>query len=106
MIDNVLLMGIGAYSTVFLSIAFFSSVLAYIFRELSLKKIYLNNIDMVLLRTRAIGTGASSNFNLNCNLARFGVHMVKLSHEKMLILRCIPPPPQKKNTTKPPPEKD
>ena len=33
--------------------------------------------------------GASSNINLNCNLARFGVYMVKLCHEKMLILRCI-----------------
>ena len=43
-----------------------------------------------------VGTGASSNFNLNCNLACFGVYMVKLCHEKMLILRCILPPPQKK----------
>ena len=45
--------------------------------------------------------GASSNFNLNCNLARFGVYIVKLCHEKMLILRCVLPQknlnhPQKK----------
>ena len=30
-------------------------------------------------------------------------YMVKLCHEKMLILRCILPPPKKK--TEPPPEK-
>ena len=57
------------------------------------KKIYkyLNNIDMILLRTIAIGTGYSSNIILNCNLVRLGVYMVKLCHEKMLILRCILP---------------
>ena len=65
---------------------------------------------MVLLRTLAIGTGASSNFPLNCNLARFGVYMAKLCHKKMLILRCIlpqkaeSPPPKKINP--PPPEKN
>ena len=37
----------------------------------------------------SIGTEASSNSILNCNLVRFGVYMVKLCHEKMLILRCI-----------------
>ena len=46
---------------------------------------------MVLLRT-AIGTGASWNTILNYNLVRFGVCMIKLCHERMLILRCILPP--------------
>ena len=46
--------------------------------------------------------GASSHFNLNSNLAHFGVYMVKLCHEKMLIFKMYPP--HKK--TKPPPEKD
>ena len=60
-------------------------VLERIFRELSLKKIYinLNNIDMLLLRT--IATGSSSNNILNFKLVRLGVYMVKLCHEKMLI---------------------
>ena len=40
--------------------------------------------------------GYSSNIILNCNLVRLGVYMVKLCHEKMLILRCISP---KKNRT-------
>ena len=56
---------------------------------------------MVLLLL-STGTGASSNFILNCNLVRFGVYMVKLCHEKMLILKCILAPPK----NKPPPEKD
>ena len=51
---------------------------------------------MVLLRTSYI-YGASSNFILNCNLVRFGVFIVKVCHEKMLILRCILPPPKKMN---------
>ena len=34
-------------------------------------------------------TGSSSNIILNCNSVRLGVYMVKLCHEKMLILRCI-----------------
>ena len=55
---------------------------------------------MVLLRT-SYRHGASSNFILNCNLVGFGVYMVKLCHEKMLILRCILPP-----QNKPSPEKD
>ena len=49
-------------------------VLAYIFCELSLKKIYntyLNHIDMVLLCIIAIGTGAFSNFILNCIFSVF-----------------------------------
>ena len=51
---------------------------------------------MVLLRTIAIGAGASSNTILNYNLVRFGVCLIKLRHERMLILRCISPPPKKK----------
>ena len=53
---------------------------------------YLNNIDMVLLRTIAICTGTSSNTILDYNLVRFGVCMIKLRHESMLILICILPP--------------
>ena len=34
---------------------------------------YLNNIDMILLRTSYIGTGSSSNIILNCKLVRLGV---------------------------------
>ena len=33
--------------------------------------------------------GASSNTILDYNLVRFGVCMIKLPHERMLILRCI-----------------
>ena len=58
---------------------------------------YLNNIDMVLLRTIAICTGTSSNTILDYNLVRFRVSMIKLRHERMLILRCILPPPKKMN---------
>ena len=65
----------------------------HIFRELSLKKIYinLNNINMFLLRT-SYSTGSSSNNILNFKLVCLGVYMVKRCHEKMLILRCILPP--------------
>ena len=42
---------------------------------------------MVLLRTIAVCTGTSSNTILDYNLVRFGVCMIKLHHEKMLILR-------------------
>ena len=56
---------------------------------------YLNNIDMVLLRTSYM-YGASSITILNYNLVRFGVCMIKLRHERMLILRCMLPPPKKK----------
>ena len=52
---------------------------------------YLNNIDIVLLRTSYM-YGASSNTILDYNLVRFGVCMIKLRHERMLILRCILPP--------------
>ena len=45
---------------------------------------------------------SSSNNILNSKLVRLGVYMVKLCHEKMLILRCILPPPPK---IEPPPEK-
>ena len=51
---------------------------------------------MLLLRTIAIVTGSSSNNILNFKLVRLGVHMVKLCHEKMRILRSILPPPPKK----------
>ena len=54
---------------------------------------------MVLLRTSYICTGTSSNTILDYNLVRFGVCMIKLRHERMLILRCILPPPQKKRIT-------
>ena len=54
---------------------------------------------MVLLRTRC--TGTSSNTILDYNLVRFGVCMIKLRHERMLILRLILPP-QKKKTELPP----
>ena len=64
---------------------------------------YLNNIDMVLLRTSYICTGTSSNTILDYNLMRFGVCMIKRRHERMLILRCILPPPKKKKEL--PPEK-
>ena len=47
---------------------------------------------MVLLRTIAICTGASSNTILDYNLVRFGVCIIKLCHVRMLILRCILPP--------------
>ena len=55
---------------------------------------------MLLLRT-----SYTSNNILNFKLVRLGVYMVKLCHEKMLILRCIHPPPKKKITIEPPPEK-
>ena len=50
---------------------------------------------MLLLRT-SYSTGSSSNNILNFKLVRLGVHMVKLCHEKMRILRSILPPPKKK----------
>ena len=56
--------------------------------------------------------GASWNTILNYNLVCFGVCMIKLRHERMLILRCILLPPLKKNLNylqkkinPPPPEK-
>ena len=56
---------------------------------------------MVLLRTSYMYGGFLEYF-LNDNLMRFGVCMIKLRHERMLILRCILPPKklnylQKKN---------
>ena len=60
---------------------------------------------MVLLWTSYICTGTSSNTILDYNLVRFGVCMIKLRHERILILRCILPhqkktelPPEKKLT--------
>ena len=57
---------------------------------------------MALLRTSYM-YGASSNTILDYNVVRFGVCMIKLRHERMLILRCILPqktelPPAKKLT--------
>ena len=46
---------------------------------------------MALLRTSYM-YGTFSNTILDCNLVRFGVYMIKLRHERMLILRCILPP--------------
>ena len=46
---------------------------------------------MIYCCALVIGTEASSNFILNCNLVRFGAYVVKLCHEEMLILRCILP---------------
>ena len=66
---------------------------------------------MVLLQTSYKCTGTSLNTILDYNLVRFGVCMIKLCHERMLILRCILPPkktelpPEKKLTPQPPPEK-
>ena len=52
---------------------------------------YLNNIDMVLLRTSYM-YWTSSNTILDYNLVRFGVCMIKLRHERMLILRWAKKP--------------
>ena len=60
---------------------------------------------MLLLRYNYIGTGSSSNNILNFKLVRLGVYMVKLCHEKMLILRCILPRPQQKKINLPLPGK-
>ena len=46
---------------------------------------------MVLLRTSYICTGTSSNTILDYNLVRFGVCMIKLRHERMLILTLYDP---------------
>ena len=59
------------------------------------------------LQEIAICTGASSNTILDYNLVRFEVCMIKLRHQRMLILRCILPPktelpPEKKVTPLPP----
>ena len=50
---------------------------------------------MVLLQTIAICTGASSNTILDYNLVRFGVCIIKVCPERMLILRCILASPKK-----------
>ena len=49
---------------------------------------------MLLLRISYIVTGSSSNniLNLIQISASWSMYMVKLCHEKMLILRCILPP--------------
>ena len=63
---------------------------------------------MVLRRT-SYRYGASWNTILNYNLVRFGVCMIKLRHEKMLILRCNLPPKKlnylQKKINPPQPEK-
>ena len=56
---------------------------------------------MVLLRTIAICRGASSNTILDYNLVRFGVCIIKLCHERMLILRCRVYPSPKKTKLSP-----
>ena len=63
---------------------------------------------MVLLRTSYICTGTSSNTILDYNEVRFGVCMIKLRHERMLILRWAKKTElslEKKLTPQPPPEK-
>ena len=86
------------YSPDFLSLVRFDVFWSTVSVNFLLRKYYnyLNNIDMVLLRTSYICTGTSSNTILDYNLVRFGVCMIKLRHERMLILRCILPPPKKK----------
>ena len=59
---------------------------------------------MALLRISYM-YGTSSNTILDYNLMRFGVCIIKLRHERMLILRCILPPPPKKTTELPPEKK-
>ena len=58
----------------------------------------------------AICTGTSSNTILDYNSVRFGVCMIKLCHERMLILRCILPPKKlnylQKKVNPPPPTKN
>ena len=61
--------------------------LEYSFRELSLEIWYCFGL--------AICTGACSNTILGYNSVHFGVCMIKLRHERMLILRYILPPPKK-----------
>ena len=113
--DNVLLRtifrGIAAYSPDFLSIVRFGVFWSTVSVNFLIGKYYnyLNNIDMVLLWTSYM-YGASANTILNYNLVRFGVCMIKLRHERMLILRCILPPKklnylQKKINPRLPPEK-
>ena len=66
---------------------------------------YLNNIDMALLRTSYM-YGASSNTILDYNVVRFGVCMIKLRHERMLIFKMYPSPQKlnylQKKVTPPP----
>ena len=86
-------MGIVAYSPDFLLIVQFGvfwSTFSVIFLLRKYIYKYLNNIDMILLRTSYIGTGSSSNIILTCNLVRLGVYMVKICHEKMLTLKMYP----------------
>ena len=104
--------GIAAYSPDFLSLVRFCVFWSTVSVNFLLRKHYnyLNNIDMVLLRTSNIYTGTSSNTILDYNLVRFGVCMIKLRHERMLILRIILPPKklnylQKKVNPPPPTEK-
>ena len=51
---------------------------------------------MVLLRTSYMYGDFLEYYILDYNLVRFGVCMIKLRHERMLIIRCILPPPKKK----------
>ena len=81
------------YSPDFLSLVRFGVFWSTVSVNFLLRKYYnyLNNIDMALLRTSYM-YGASSNTILDYNLVRFGVCMIKLRYERMLILRCILPP--------------
>ena len=94
--DNVLLRtifrGIGAYSPDFLSLVRFGVFWSTVSVNFLLRKYYnyLNNTDMVLLRTSYM-YGGFPEYYFNYNLVRFGVCMIKLRHERMLILRCILP---------------
>ena len=97
-IDNVLLRtifrNIGAYSPDFLSLVRFGVLWVTVSVNFLLRKHnYLNNIDIwYCCGHAAICRGTSSNTILNYNLVHFGVCMIKLRHERMLILRCILPP--------------
>ena len=84
------------YSADFLSLVRFGVFWSTVSVNFLLRKYYnyLNNIDMALLRISYM-YGTSSNTILDYNLMRFGVCIIKLRHERMLILRCILPPPKK-----------
>ena len=79
------------YSPYFLSLVRFGVFWSTVSVNFLLRKYYnyLNNIDIWHCFGLAICTGASSNTILDYNLVRFGVCMIKLRHERMLILRCI-----------------
>ena len=82
------------------------------FVNLRINIVYYACVDIIHIYIANQEICVSSNNILNFKLVRLGVYMVKLCHEKMLILRCILPPPQKKlnllqkkKLNFPPPEK-